>query len=337
MDIKQKASAFAVLSALTLAASKFSVGLASGSMAVVSSGLDSLLDVFMSAMNFFAIKKAGEPADKEHQYGHGKAESLAGAVQATVILFTGCFIVYKAVHEFLSAKEITYSKADLGVMVLSLAFSFAISFVLLRIGRKTNSSALKADALHYTSDLYSNSAAICAIILTYFTGKTFFDILFAVITGLIIMFSAVKILKEGVSGLMDRSIPPAVEQEIESIIDEMPFPYAGHHKLRTRFSGNRKYIDFHLLTCRKLRIDEAHDLAHQIERRITDQVPTVDTVIHVEPCTYGCELSEGTCTVIKLRKTVERGKSKVERVKRPKNSEKGKIESRKKGKRDSNG
>jgi ferrous-iron efflux pump FieF len=271
-------------------------------MAVVSSGLDSLLDVFMSAMNFFAIKKAAAPADKGHPYGHGKAESIAGSLQALVIISTGAFIIYKAVGEFLEKSVIRYSRLDLGVMCLSLAFSFVISTVLRRVGRKTESNALKADALHYTSDLYSNSAAIIAIILTYYTGMAFFDIAFAVITGLIIIFSAVRILKEGISGLMDTSIPGAVEKEIEALIEEMPFPYAGYHKLRTRFSGNKKYIDFHLLACRKLHIDEAHRLAHEIEDRIRSKITTVDTVIHVEPCEHKCEMTEGTCWVIKARR-----------------------------------
>jgi ferrous-iron efflux pump FieF len=303
MDIKQKASAVAVFSALTLAFCKFAVGLVSGSMAVVASGLDSLLDVFMSAMNFYAIRKAGQPADEDHKYGHGKAESVAGSAQAVVILLTGGFIIYKALGQFLKSKTIVYSAMDLGVMCLSLVFSFGIAFVLQRVGRKTDSAALKADALHYTSDLYSNTGAIVAIVLTYYTAKSFFDVLFAVITGLIIMVSAVKILKESVSGLMDKSIPANVEKEISSIIDSMPFPYAGYHKLRTRASGNKKYIDFHLLACRKLRIDEAHDLAHEIERRIREKLSVVDTVIHVEPCDHECGLSEGTCMVVKVRKS----------------------------------
>jgi ferrous-iron efflux pump FieF len=316
MDIKQKASVFAVLCALTLSVSKFSVGLVSGSMTVVASGLDSLLDVFMSAMNFFAIRKAGQPADEDHKYGHGKAESIASSWQAVIIVLTGGFIIYKAVGQFINAKTIAYSSKDLGVMCLSLVFSFVISLVLRKIGRKTDSSALKADALHYTSDLYSNSAAILAIILTFFTGIVFFDLLFAVITGLIIIFSAIKILKEGISGLMDRSIPADVEKEITSIIDDMPFPCAGYHKLRTRFSGSKKYMDFHLLACRKLRIDEAHSLAHQIERRIMEKFATVDMVIHVEPCTHECGLSEGTCVVIRLRGGQKQGKKKGGRWRR---------------------
>jgi ferrous-iron efflux pump FieF len=297
MDIKQKASAFAVLSALVLALSKFSVGLLSGSMAVFSSGLDSLLDVFMSAMNFYAIRKAAQPADEDHPYGHGKAESIAGSMQAVVIISTGIYIIYKAGRQLLAGSAIRYSAMDLGVMALSLVFSLVISQVLRRIGRRTESNALKADALHYTSDLYSNSAAILAIIVTYYTARSFFDSGFAIVTGLIILVSAIQILQEGVSGLMDSSIPRSVEQEIEGIIEEMPFPYAGYHKLRTRFAGARKYIDFHLLTCRKLRIDEAHELANQIENRIRERVATADTVIHIEPCEEPCELTEETCQV----------------------------------------
>jgi cation diffusion facilitator family transporter len=302
MDIKQKASAFAVLSAFVLAVCKFSVGLMSGSMAVVSSGLDSLLDVIMSAMNFFAIKKAAEPADKDHPYGHGKAESIAASIQALVIIATGGFIIYKTAVEFARKKEIVYSGLDLGVMCLSLAFSFLISLVLRKVGRKTESHALKADALHYTSDLYSNSAGILAIILTFYSGRTFFDHIFAVVTGVIIIVSAVKILREGVSGLMDSSVPAAIEKEIKAIIEGMPFPYAGYHKLRTRFSGNKKYIDFHVLTCRQLHVDEAHSLAHQIESRIRARLTNVDTTIHVEPCEYKCELTEMTCAVGMRRK-----------------------------------
>ena len=301
MDVKQKASAFAVCTSLALAVAKFAVGLMSGSMTVVSSGLDSLLDVFMSGMNLFAIRKAAQPADDDHQYGHGKAESIAGTIQAVVIVLTGAFIIYKAVKEFLDGERIAYSYWDLWVMCLSLVFSLVISSVLRRTGRRTESDALKADALHYTSDLYSNSAAIAAIVLTYYSGWTFFDHAFAVITGLIIAFSAVKILRRSVSGLMDRRIPPEIEREIKAIIEDMPFPYAGYHKLRTRFSGNKKYVDFHLLTCRKLRIDEAHELAHEIEGRIAEKIASLDTVIHVEPCAFPCELTEGSCTVIRMR------------------------------------
>jgi ferrous-iron efflux pump FieF len=294
MDIKQKASLFAVCSAFILAASKFSVGLGSGSMAVASSGLDSLLDVFMSAMNFFAIRKAAEPPDDTHHYGHGKVENLAAVAQSLVIIFTGVIIIYKAGEKFFPQATIQYSSLDLGVMTLSLIFSFAISSVLRKIGRKTDSNALKADALHYTSDLFSNSAAILAMVLTYFTGRVAFDLLFAVIIGMIIIVSAFNILKSGSLGLMDTHADP-IEKKLMEILSRLPYPYAGFHKLRTRTSGNKIYGDLHLLFCRMLKIGEAHERSRELESEITEKIPSIDIIIHIEPCEEPCEDTEESC------------------------------------------
>lgn len=297
MDIKQKASLFAIVSASILALSKFGVGLASGSMAVAASGLDSLLDVFMSGMNFYAIKKAAKPADTDHQYGHGKAADIAAVLQSSVIIFSGIAIFHSVVERFLHKEVISYSVLDIGVMMLSLAFSAVISTVLRRIGHKTDSTPLKADALHYTSDILSNSAAIAAILVSYFTNLTYFDYLFAVITGFIIIFSAINILKAGFLGLMDTKIPDKIEKKIENIIENTPYPYAGYHKFRSRFSGNKKYADFHLLICRKANIDESHRLASEVEHNIENSIDTIDIIIHTEPCPYDCDLTDITCKV----------------------------------------
>jgi ferrous-iron efflux pump FieF len=297
MFTKQHASLFAIVSASILAIAKFLVGLVSGSMAVMSSGLDSLLDVFMSTINLFAIRKAAKPADREHQYGHGRTEDLAAVVQASVIIATGIAILYKATSIFIHKGVISYSSLDLAVMVLSLAFSIAISRVLKKVGERTGSQALMADALHYTSDLYSNSAAIVAIIITYFTGLTCFDLIFSVIIGFILIFSALKILRKGISGLMDTRIPEQIEKKIRVIIEDTPYPCAGYHKLRSRLAGSNKYVDFHLLICRTISVKEGHDLATRVENKIADAIRPVDVVIHIEPCYYECDLTGATCTV----------------------------------------
>jgi ferrous-iron efflux pump FieF len=297
MDVKQKASLFAVVSAIVLASSKFVVGLFSGSLAIISSSLDSLLDVFMSGMNFFAIRTAALPADDSHPYGHGKAEDLAAVAQSVVIVFSGSFIIYKAMGSYLNSAVISYSPYDFLVMIISLVFSFTIVCLLKRVGKQTGSNALLADALHYTSDLFSNSGAILAIALTYFTGKSYFDLVFAVITGCIIIVSAIKIAKGGIAGIMDSSISKKMTKEIEGIIQNMLFPVAGFHKLRTRHAGSNKYIDFHMLFCRKLHIDEAHELASKLEEEISKKVKHADVVIHIEPCDIDCDLTEATCTI----------------------------------------
>jgi cation diffusion facilitator family transporter len=257
----------------------------------------------MSGMNFFAIRKAAQPADDSHQYGHGKIEDLAAVAQSVVIVFSGSFIIYKAVDSYLNSITITYSSYDFLVMIVSLALSFVIVLILRRIGKQTDSNALLADALHYTSDLFSNSGAILAIALTYYTGRTFYDLVFAIIIGCIIIFSAVKIAKSGISGIMDSSISDKMTREIEYIIQKMPFPAAGFHKLRTRYSGSTKYIDFHMLFCRKLHVDEAHELANRLEKEISKEVKHIDVVIHIEPCSNNCDLTEATCTIRLGRKT----------------------------------
>lgn len=299
MDIKQKASLFAIGSAFLLAGAKFCVGLASGSMAVASSGLDSLLDVFMSGMNFLAIRKAAKPPDPDHPYGHGKAESLAAVAQAGVIMFTGAVIIYKAGEKYFLKALIHYSGLDLGVMALSLVFSFTVSRVLRKVGEKTDSEALKADALHYASDLYSNTAAIAAILLTFFTGWVSFDLLFAVIVGLIILFSAVQILKTGLVGLMDSRIPEPLEKILKEILERRTYPTVGYHKLRTRLSGSKKYIDFHSQVCRKLTVGEAHELIDKLEQEIKSNIAPLDITIHIEPCPEACDLDEATCEAAK--------------------------------------
>ena len=295
VEIKQKVALIAAASALMLAAGKIATGLFSGSMAVLSSGVDSLLDVFMSAMNFYAIKKASEPADELHRYGHGKAEDIAGTFQSVVIVSSGFYIIAKSVHAYVDKQPISYTFLDFFVMCLSLVFSFAISTVLVTVGNRKNSNALKADALHYRSDLYSNSGAILAILLTRYTGITAFDLVFAVIAGIIILVSAFQIFRKSFSGIMDTRLSDEVEYQIREIISGMAFPFAGFHKLRTRQSGSSKYIDFHLLACRKLSIDEAHALADRIEDRIRITIEDADVIVHVEPCREGCDLTEITC------------------------------------------
>lgn len=305
MDIKLKVSLFAISSATTLSISKFIVGYRSGSLAVVSSGLDSMLDVFMSSINFLAIRKASKPADKNHLYGHGKIEDLAAVLQALVIISTGVFIIYKAFYNYINNVVIRYQFWDMGVMGLSILISFVVTKTLMYIGNKTNSNTLKIDALHYATDVYSNIAALLAILAAFFSKIFIFDNIFAVIIGIYISYQAVKILKESMYILMDTSIPEDLRGRIENIIENMPFPYAGYHKLRSRYTGTKKYIDFHLLVCRIADIKEAHDMAEKIETEITAQIKDIDVLIHIEPCPYDCDLTEKTCKVLQLRKALK--------------------------------
>ncbi|MCX7769512.1 MAG: cation diffusion facilitator family transporter [Proteobacteria bacterium] len=308
MEIKQRASLTAIISAFFLALGKFIIGLYSGSMAVITSALDSFLDIFMSTINYLAIRKAEMPPDKNHLYGHGKVEDLASIVQSLFILFTGSFIIFKSFEKIFKGADVFYTKWDITIMILSIFVSFFISRYLNKVGEATNSNALKADALHYSSDLYSNTGVLIAILLSQITGRTFFDFLLAIIIGIVIIFSAFGILKQGVYNLSDISLSKDMERDIDKIIEEMPMPYAGYHKLRTRTSGSRKFIDFHLLVCRKASIEEAHEMADSIEEKISNRFGNMDIIIHIEPCPYDCDFTEENCRVLKMRKVINEKK-----------------------------
>ncbi|MCX7965460.1 MAG: cation diffusion facilitator family transporter [Syntrophorhabdaceae bacterium] len=296
MDLKYTASIFATGMAGLLSLSKFAIGLCSGSMAVISSGLDSLLDTFISGMNFFAIKKASMPPDNTHHYGHGKIENFSALIESLIIIGAGIIILYNAVYRFVKKVPVKYTVLDLPIMIFSLFFSFIITYVLRTAGKKTGSIALNADAVHYASDIYTNSGAIIAIALTYLTGYQHFDFAFALIIGIIIIFSTFKIFLDSISGLMDKSIPEDAEGKIKEIIEMLPFPYAGFHKLRTRTSGSKKYIDFHLLVCRESDINKAHEVAEKVEAELKEHL-SIDATIHIEPCKSECDMTENTCNL----------------------------------------
>lgn len=299
MDIKQKASIFAILSAAMIAIGKFIAGLASGSMALIASALDSMLDVFMSSMNLFAIRIASMPADVNHQYGHGRIEDLTAIGQSLVVGGSSIIIVYKTVERFLQGATIKYTGLEILVMAISLLLSIMVSMVLKRVGERTDSNALIADALHYRSDIYSNLGVILAIILTYKTQMVVFDLVFAAIAAILILISVIKIMKGGITGLMDVSLPARIQMDIERLIKAMPLPFAGYHHFRSRISGGNKYIDFHLLVCRKASIDEAHRVAEEVERNIKRYTKRVDIITHIEPCEYPCDMTDETCVVKK--------------------------------------
>jgi len=297
MDTKYKATVFATAMAGFLSLSKFVIGMSSGSMAVISSGLDSLLDTFISGMNFYAIKKASMPPDKTHQYGHGKIENFSALIESLIITGAGVVIIYNAIYGFVKNIPVKYTILDLPIMIFSLIFSFFITYVLKNAGKKTGSIALNADAAHYASDIYTNSGTILAIILTYLTGYQYFDFAFALIIGIVIVFSTLKIFLESISGLMDKSIPEEIEEKIKKMIEILPFPYAGFHKLRTRTSGNTHYIDFHLLVCRESDINKAHEIAEKFENQLKKEISGVDVTIHIEPCDSQCDMTEITCNL----------------------------------------
>ena len=196
MSAEKRATVVATSVATTLTFVKFFIGVASGSVAVLASAIDSLLDTLISIFNFFAIKKAEEKATDEFQYGKGKIQAIAAVIEGTVITISGLYIIYEAIQKALHHKETTLLTPAIVVMVISIVITFVLVRYLLAVSKATNNLVIKSDALHYQTDLWSNGVILLSLGIVYLTGWEWIDALFGFGIGVYIIYSAYKIIEE---------------------------------------------------------------------------------------------------------------------------------------------
>lgn len=292
MDSKARvrAAKIAITTAVSLAIIKVITGIATGSMALLSSAADSLLDILMSFGNLLALRQANKPADDNHPYGHGKFETAATLFQSLLIAGSGLFILSESIHRLRHGNN-ELSHIDIGIAVL--AFSSIVSLILSRylkrVGIKTESTALQADALHYATDVYSNAILLIGLVAVRLLGWSWIDPVLSIGVGCYILYAAFELLKGSMDDFLDAGLPEEQRQEIVNCITNNGKEITGYHNLRTRRSGTQKMIDFHLTFCRFKTIEEAHESAHKIEKEIKSNIRNSDVTIHLEPteCT-GC-------------------------------------------------
>ncbi len=252
------------------------------SVSILATLLDSSLDVLASLVNLFAVHHALQPADKEHRFGHGKAEALAGMGQAMFIAGSAGFLLLQAVGRLLHPQEIT---AGLEIGVAVMIFSIIATLILISfqkyVIKHTNSTAIKADALHYKTDLLVNASVIVALLLTFY-GKGYFDALFGIGIALFILYSAWEIVKESIDLLMDHELPDEEREKIRQIV----LNHAGTeglHDLRTRRSGTRIFIQLHLELDSTLTLAAAHIIADDVENELESLFADAEVIIHEDP------------------------------------------------------
>jgi len=287
MDIsglKIRAARMSVLTAASLASIKLAAGLMTGSLAVLASAIDSLLDILMSGVNYFAIRHAEQPADESHPFGHGKFETAATLIQSSIIAVTGLWICVEAVRRLTGDIELARIEGGMIVLLLSVAASSAISRYLRRIARLTDSSALQADSLHFSMDVYTNLALLLGLILINIFKAPWLDPLLSLLVGLYIIFEAVKLMRHGMRDMLDEELPESVRAEITRLIESQPGDLVDYHNLRTRRAGSQKIMDFHLTVCRNMTVAQAHEIADALETRIEESLHGADVTIHMEPC-----------------------------------------------------
>jgi cation diffusion facilitator family transporter len=283
-SLKNAAARLSILAAALLIVLKTGTGWLTGSISVWASLLDSTMDILASAINFFAIRTASRPPDEDHAYGHGKVESLAGLFQALVITVSGFYLIWEAIRRLIEPRETRAEGVGIATMIVAVVISVGLVFRLKRVAGTTDSPALAADAAHYASDIYSNGAALAALVVSYLTGWLLADPLFSIAISAYILASAFSVARDSVDVLMDKRLPAEVDEMIDRIVGSYRSQgVVGVHDVRTRRSGSIKFIDLHLEVERGKSLEEAHDLTVQVIRAIQAELPRSRVQAHTDP------------------------------------------------------
>ncbi len=276
------ASYAAVSVASILIAMKLAAWLATGSLAMLGSLVDSILDILASLINLVAIRHALTPADEEHRFGHGKAEALAGLGQSAFIAGSAVFLLFQASARVFQPVAVSRSTIGVAVMVLAIAMTLVLVLFQRHVVKRTGSLAIGADSLHYKSDLLMNAGVIVALALVEFLGWQRADPLFAVAIALYIMYGAWQIASISYQQLMDREMSDEVRARIREIATRHP-AVRDMHDLRTRTSGTYSFIQLHLELDGRMTLYDAHAIADEVERNINAVFPGAEVIIHQDP------------------------------------------------------
>lgn len=298
---KIRAARISVIVASSLAIMKLATGLITGSMAVLASAVDSLLDILMSSVNFVAIRKAEEPADQGHPFGHGKYETVATLIQAFVITISGSWIIFESARRLIQGIELKRIEGGVGVLLISLFVSIGISRYLKRIAKETDSSALEADSLHFSMDVYTNLALATGLIVVHFTALPWIDPLLSVAVGIYILTEAFRLVRHGMRDVLDAELPVGVRDSVTSLIEAHREHLIDYRNLRTRRAGSQKFMDLEMVVCRHLSVEEAHNIADLLEKKIQKSINGADITIHIEPCLKEDCPGMAACTSEKTR------------------------------------
>lgn len=283
-----KTQKFAVITAgitaFTLAVVKLIAGVASGSISVLSSAIDSMLDCLISVLNFFALKKSNAPANEKFNFGYTKLEALAALFEGALIIGIGIFIFYESALKFKADKVELNLDISIYVMIFSLVVTAALVAFLNSVAKRTQNLIVKADALHYKSDFFTNLAIVAALVIIKFTGFVIIDAIFGVAISFYIVHSAINLLRESLGVLMDKALEPEMIEQIEKVISSKK-EISSFHGLTSRSSANACYISVHLVFDREILLIRAHDISDEIEGQIRAKFPQFEwhIVTHLDP------------------------------------------------------
>ncbi len=271
-----------VAAALFLLVLKAAAAFETGSVAMLGSLADTALDLLASLVTLYGVRVAATPADHDHRFGHGKAEALAALFQVALITASAAAIGWRAIARLASDQPTTDVELGVGVSLIAIGVTFALLAYQRRVIAQTGSVAIRADNVHYQSDLLLNLAVAAALLLDQVAGLTGADPIFGIAIALWLAWGAFKASSQAIDQLMDKEWPDEKRQRFLEAAARHP-ELRGIHDFRTRRSGSRDFAQFHMYVARDMTVEDAHDVMDEIEERIAREFPDVEVLIHLDP------------------------------------------------------
>jgi cation diffusion facilitator family transporter len=282
---KTRAAALSIASNSVLIALKVVAGVITGSVAILTEAAHSAIDLLASLIAFFSLRKAAEPADASHPYGHAKLENLAAAIEGMLILVGAGVIVYESIHRLVIGAHVDTLGLGIGVLVLSALANFGVSRFLYREARITESPALEGDAAHLRTDAWTSVGVVVGLSLVAITGVDALDSVTALVVATAIVAAGVRLVTSSSRILVDEALPESELDDVRRVIGaHAGGEVIGFHALRARRAGSRRYVDMHVQFRAGTTLERAHELAHQLQSEIRKHLGGgTDVLIHLEP------------------------------------------------------
>lgn len=282
---KTRAAALSIVSNSLLIALKLAAGVITGSIAIITEAIHSSVDLIASIVAFVSVRKAGEPADEDHPYGHDKIENLAAVIEGLLILVGAGIIVFESVRRLLDPPLVESLGVGIAVIGFSVVANLVVSAYLYRQARATESPALEGDAAHLRTDAMTSAGVLLGLVLVETTGFDWVDPLTALVVAVAIVFAGLRILNRSSRVLVDEVLPDNELAAVHEALEEgrRAPEIAGYHKLRARRAGSRRYIDLHVQFRAGTTLDRAHAVSHELQQEIRVRLDRADVLIHLEP------------------------------------------------------
>jgi len=298
MELKRFKTSVALLAGTSntiLTTLKAIVGIAIGSVSIISEAIHSAVDLVSSLIAFVSVRKASQPPDETHSFGHGKLENVSGTIEALLIFFAAGWIIAEAIHKLRNPSEVSSVGWGVILMFCSAAINLVVSHIELKVAKASDSLALEADAWHLRTDVYTSAGVLFGLLIIWVgrrlwpgVNPAWVDAAAAIAVALLIIRTSYQLVVKSARDLFDYSLPPEEVKKIRRLILRHRPPVISFHELRTRKAGPTRYVEAHVTIDGTVSLNEAHRLSRSIRDEIRSAFPDAHVTIHVDPCDKTC-------------------------------------------------